>query len=116
MAKWAAGQLPVNWAMKEEGMKIIGNVKMLQQQQQLQLLSFLIQKTHKNSQREREREKKKAPTPNIVLRSCANGVGKSCTKEKYAMVGFFLFTMDVVHFVPPPQKRKISTTLDLVIY
>ncbi len=63
-------------------------------------------KKHTKIPKGREREKKKAPTPNIVLRSCANGVGKSCTKEKYAMVGFFLFTMDVVHLCPLPKKEK----------
>jgi hypothetical protein len=61
--------------------------------------------TQKFPKGEREREKK-APTPNIVLSSCANGVGKSCTKEKYAMVGFFSFHNGCCPFVPPPPKKK----------
>jgi hypothetical protein len=59
--------------------------------------------------------KKKAPTPNIVLSSCANGMVQKLHQRKVCNGRLFLFTMDVVHLCPLPQKRKISTTLDLFI-
>jgi hypothetical protein len=97
------------------GMKIIRNVKMLQQQL---LLQFGIFSHTKNTQKfpKGERERKKAPTPNIVLSSCANGMGQKLRQRKVCNGRFFLFTMDVVHLCSLPQKRKISTTLDLFIY
>lgn len=73
-------------------------------------------KKHTKVSKGRERERKKAPTPNIVLSSCANGMGQKLRQRKVCNGRFFLFTMDVVHLCSLPQKRKISTTLDLFIY
>jgi hypothetical protein len=53
-----------------------------------------------------ERGKKKAPTPNIVLSSCAKWGGQKLHQRKVCNVRVFLFTMDVVHLCPLPKKEK----------
>jgi hypothetical protein len=66
---------------------------------------FSYKKTHKNFQREREREKK-APTPNIVLSSCANGMGQKLQQRKVCNGWFFSFHNGCCPFVLPPPKKK----------
>jgi hypothetical protein len=104
--EWPNGQLPINWAMKG-GMKIVRNVKMLQQQ--LLLLQFGIFSHTKNTQKfpKGEREKKKAPTPNIVLSSCANGMGQKLHRRKVCNGRFFSFHNGCCPLcAPSPKKEK----------
>jgi hypothetical protein len=79
------------------------------------LLSFLIQKTHKNS-KGREGKRKGTHTKYCAKFLCKWGGAKVAPKKSMQWSVFFFSQWMFVHLCPLLQKRKISTTLDLFIY